>query len=164
MESLEAMTLLSGVAALVATPPPTFAGHVVFNATAHGTYTSHDHIPDVGRSFNVVTHGHADGLGAVDIVGSFHATGFTGTGNATGSLTVHTHRGTLDINATGPVQSGFAKLPTQFTFQIEGGTGKYKGATGSGELTVTLSPGADSLAKHGKVTLDFESVVVDPLK
>jgi hypothetical protein len=172
-ETLEAVTLLSGMGARLPIIPAVIAPEpliplatttpVVFNGTARGFYTSSAGVPDVGTSSNVFASGRLLGLGGSTVNGSLHSTGFIAQGHATGTLTIHAPRGNLTLSLTGPTQPGFSPLPGQFAFKIQGGTGRYAHASGGGTVDVKLSPiSSAGMNGVGLITLTFHSNVPTP--
>jgi len=158
VETLESMTLLSGLPALAAAHPlvaqaaevhaAAAAPKVALNATTRGFYTT--------------TLGRANGVGAVAVTRKLVSVGFIREGHATGTLTVRTARGNLTVDVTGPPQQGFSDLPTQFTFTVKGATGRFENATGTGTLIVALkadpfTANAPNAHGHGSATLTFRS-------
>ena len=173
VESLESMTLLSGMTAVVGHPLP--AAQISSQAiplpiivglkgTTHGTYTSSS-FPDVGTSYSVSTAGKLSGYGVGTVYGTLHSLGFIASGHASGTLHVVLPGGTLTLKLTGPTQKGFSPLPKQFSFEITKGTGKFHNATGDpvgkGTVNVTIKPGPGAgLQGHGQVTLTFVPGIV----
>ena len=170
VESLEAVTLLSGlaasvpiVAALVATtttpiPPVPAPRELALNGNLHGTYTSHNR-PDIGTTYDLFGRGHVTHLGRTSVTGNLHSVGFIMHGHATGQLFLSDARGTLTLTLTGPQQEGFANLPDRFDYTITNGSGAFLHVKDSGTVVLvrdpaTPKPGATSpLVGHGKFTL-----------
>jgi hypothetical protein len=165
VEPLESMTLLSGLTMLGAAPvehPVTVAAasqvRVELRGTTRGDYTSEARIPDVGTSYTVFSMGRLARFGPAVVTGNLHSLGFISSGHAPGTLRVVLARGTLTLNLTGPTQPGFSPLPSQFSFVITSGTGRFHNAVGSGTVDVTLKPDASSSSPtqgHGRITLVF---------
>ena len=100
-------------------------------------------------------------LGEVNVSGSVQGTGFTTSGQATGTVTLSNKLGSVTLILTGPVQSGFSPLPTHFQFKVVGATGAYKGLTMTGSIdlmidsttsTSLLGRGAFSFKIHPDLT------------
>lgn len=177
VEPLESLTLLSGLPTPAAAHPlpaqaaevqATAAPTVALDATARGDYTTSRGVADAGLTYNVFAVGRANGLGAVAVTGKLVTVGFIREGHATGTHTVRTARGNLTVDVTGPTQQGFSDLPTQFTFTVKGGTGRFRNATGTGTLNVTARPdplnaNAPNVHAHGLLTLTFRPGPVVPV-
>ncbi len=175
VESLESMTLLSGMTAVVGHPLPaaqissqTIPLPIIvgLKGTTHGVYNASS-FPDVGTSYSVYTAGKFQGYGPGVVYGTLHSLGFLASGQATGTLHVILPGGTLTLTLTGPTQKGFSPLPKQFSFEITKGTGKFHNATGDpvgkGTVSVALKPGPGAgagLNGHGQVTLTFVPGIV----
>lgn len=169
VESLESLTLLSGLA------PPTLAPavpaalgtvqaaarSVALNATTRGSYAFVQGNPDTGKAYYFVTAGWVPGLGYSTFSGSIHTPGFIRTGTAAGTMTVYTPRGTLTLQLTSDPVPGFSDLPTRVHWAITGGTNQLKGATGSGTLDIALRPtwgfGGPRSRGGGLATLTFHT-------
>ncbi len=174
VESLESMTLLSAMTAVVGhpLPPAQISAQAIplpiivgLKGTTHGVYTSSS-FPDVGTSYTVYTAGKLSGYGTGAVYGTLHSLGFLASGQATGTLHVILPWGTLTLTLTGPTQPGFSPLPKQFSFEITKGTGKFHNAVGDpvgkGTVSVALKPGPGGagLHGHGQVTLTFVPGIV----
>jgi hypothetical protein len=172
VEPLESMLLLSTLTPLhsAATAAPTalvMTTPVVvnLNGTTSGTYTSDQKNPDTGTQYNVTTVGSFAHYGPATVLGTLHSVGFIANGHATGTLRVFLPGGTLTLELTGPTQPGFSHLPSQFTYVITKGTGKFHNAAGDpigrGTVDVTLRPIVHG-ANHGfgLITLKFHSTPV----
>jgi hypothetical protein len=144
-ESLEAVTLLS--AAPVAADVHAMALHLNLKGTAVGTVTTPVSIPDTGQQY-VLSKGAGTiaPLGSVTVNGSVRSTGFIAQGRARGVVTLADSKGSVTVALIGPLQKGFASLPTTFGYVIIRGTGSFQGATG-----------------RGVATLHFFTAVTDPL-
>jgi hypothetical protein len=87
-------------------------------------------------------------------------------GRASGSLLVSVPGGTLTLTLTGPIQGGFAALPSKFSFVITRGTGKFHNRVGDpvgrGTVDVLLKPAAASpgTQAQGGITLVFHPGIV----
>lgn len=179
VERLEAKSLLSSMSALpaplaqgaihvatIAEPNPNFDHQIFLSGTAHGVYTRHNGLPDVGASYSVLAIGKLVPTGRTVAAGSLHSLGFIGQGHATGTLWLVAPGGVLKLELTGPVQNGFSALPGEFTFRVTAGTGRYRHDTGSGTVDVALtsptgSPGPGSV-QHGQAALVFHSTPPPP--
>ena len=114
--------------------------HVVPPLQGHGTgtYTHLVSVPDVGQRFDLSGSANLADLGHVTVTGSVYSTGFIAQGHAGGTLTFQNSHGSVTVELTGPLQPGFAALPTTFQYQVVSSTGDYAGLTESGSLTLTL--------------------------
>jgi hypothetical protein len=166
VEALESMMLLSGLTTMptmapvaMTIPLPIIVG---LQGTTRGVYTSSHHNPDTGTSYSVFTAGTFKHYGPGAVTGNLHSVGFMASGHATGTLQVTLPGGTLTLALTGPTQPGFSPLPTQFSFVITKGTGKFHNAVGDpvgkGTVDVTLKPAMHGGA--GQITLVFHPGVV----
>jgi hypothetical protein len=170
VESLESMTLLSGLAMVNSPPAAAPVSFVIpipviasLDGTTRGFYVSRQKNPDVGTSYDVFTTGNLAHYGPAFVSGSLHSLGNVASGQAKGTLNVFVAGGTLTLKLTGPTQNGLSPLPTKFSFVVTQGTGKFHNAAGEpvgkGTVDVMLTPGAGSSAMigHGMVTLVFHS-------
>jgi hypothetical protein len=170
VEPLDARTLLSGLATTTLPPvgPPSAQTIplpiiVALNGTTRGAYSFVTKNPDIGKSYTVATVGKFKTYGEGTVVGTLHTLGNVASGHATGTLTVYLPGGTVTLSLTGPLQKGFSPLPTEFSFVITKGTGKFHNAVGDpvGAGTVTLSlkpiPGSTATAGAGQLTMVFHS-------
>jgi hypothetical protein len=147
------MLLLSGMAATGNHPPvallarvPRASSPIVLNGTIRGTY----HIASALGGVTIFkAQGSLTPVGHVNLKGSIHYTLRTPGGPATFS----TKHGKIFADLT----TGILGNPVSYT--ITGGTGRYAGATGSGEAIVTTVPASGHGASHGKVKITFESAL-----
>jgi hypothetical protein len=133
VESLESMTLLSGMAGAAykaAVPNPL---HLV--GSIHGTVTM---MKSTG-STSVNASGNLTPIGKVTFTGKLPPASVTAT---TGNLNLTTKQGKLSLGLTITGLSG--------TYTITGGTKAYAGETGSGSFAATLIS-----AKSGKFSATF---------
>lgn len=168
LEGLEAMTLLSGMAAVGVEHHPRVApfaqvrsfanSPVALNGRLTGQFVVHVGAPDTGARYRFFALGNLNGQGETISVGSFTTPGGTvRLFNFHGSLT-------LNIQQVGPTTPPTAGQPTtlQFQYTVTSGTGQYQGDTGTGALTVRLStdntPGPNQSA-FGRLALRFTSGV-----
>ena len=150
VETLEGKALLSAAPIPgVGTASAVVAGHhVALQGKITGTITKVPSNPDAGQLYDL------GGKGTVLPLGTAHlgkgsqlrATGFIAHGRSEGTLTLVGKGGSVTLKLVGPLQPGFSKLPTEYTFTIVGGTGKYRGATGTG--SAELVAGAFHGAAH----------------
>ena len=161
VESLESLTLLSGlaasmhaVAALATAPNPTTPRDLALNGTVHGTYTSHS-LPDVGTTYDLTGHGHVSHLGRTSLTGNLHSVGFivmlpvsatTPDAHATGQVFLSDSRGTVTLTLTGPPQEAFANLPDRFTYKVTNGSGAFRNVSDTGTIVLVRDP------SHGKAS------------
>jgi hypothetical protein len=162
LETLEAMTLLSGVAGGLhhiaavdlSVPPsgPTTPVKVSLNGTLTGTYHQKDGLPDTGDNFTFFGHGKVGPLGVADVTGHAHSLGNVASGQAHGLLVISTPQGSLTLKLEGPTQKGLSSLPDRFTFKITNASGRYLHDRGHGTAVLVLDP-AQPGADHGTFTL-----------
>ena len=129
------MAIHVGIAATPSAAPSVLSQH--FKLSGH--YSLGHGVPDVGATYAFTGAGKSASLGPVDMTGSIQLPGFIATGQATGQLTLSSARGTLTLTVSGSSQKGFGTMPRALTYSISGGTGAYSTATGTGQITVTLS-------------------------
>ena len=173
VESLESMTLLSGVsaavrgaiAALLAPVAPTSGHEIDLTGTVTGTYHVHSSNPDTGKDFSFFGSGPVAPLGHVELTGHINSPGFIARGHSRGLLVLSNPNGSLTLAVAGPEQNGFTPVPDTFTFKITSASGKFKGDTGTGFMVLELNPspippaGASTLAgEHGTFTMIFLTV------
>jgi hypothetical protein len=144
-ESLEAMTLLSGLslgqhaAALVA--HATSSGPIHLSGVLHGTYRLSG---DLTAPISFSGSGNVSPAGHVNINGSVQGT--------SGSLMLKSKHGLIFANLS--TQAPGTSTVLAVTYQITGGTKSYANAGGSGSGTITLQlPTGNS--SHGKFTIGF---------
>ncbi|MFI5457598.1 MAG: hypothetical protein ACHRXM_19320 [Isosphaerales bacterium] len=152
-ESLESMLLLSGIAAtghhaaaVLLAKVAQSSSPILLQGTIRGTYQSASALGGVTR---FTATGSLTPVGSVTLKGSLNYTLKTPGGTAT----ISTKHGNIKANlSTGAVGS-------PVIYHITGGTGKYVGASGSGEAIFTTVPIKGKGPAHGKVTITFEAVV-----
>jgi hypothetical protein len=127
---------------------------LVLSGTLHGAYVYSHLNPDTGGTYSFGVEGKVSPLGQTGDSGRIQTTGFIASGRATGTLTVAAPKGSLNLQLTGPVQGGFASLPSTLSYTITSGTRSYRGATGSGSIVVTLNSSVFSTG-FGLVSLRF---------
>jgi hypothetical protein len=121
---------------------PTRSIHL--HGTLQGQYQTNAPIPDTGTTYVLQGTGHVGGFGHASVTGNMHSLGFIAQGHAQGDLTVKGAGGTITLHLTAVVQqAGFQPLPSAFSYDITGGTGKYAGAHGSGSATLTSPQGSN---------------------
>ena len=175
VEPLEALTLLSGVAGLVASPPIAAAVStsitsvpviVPLDGATHGSYRTDRSLPDVGTTYHVTTVGRFAHLGIGNVSGTLTTLGNIQQGQATGRLLVRLPGGTVTLALTGPTQNGFSTLPSEFSYSIVKGTGKFHNHVGDpvghGVVDVVIRPPIGGLRgpRFGAISLAFHSLVV----
>jgi hypothetical protein len=129
---------------------------LALSGTVRGGYIVSGLIPDVGKSYQFGVAGRISPLGQTGDNGQIHTTGFIATGVATGTMTIGAPRGTIKLQLTGPTQPGFAPLPSTMSYTINGGTGLYQKATGSGTIDITLTSNVFSYG-FGLMTISFHA-------
>jgi hypothetical protein len=166
LETLESMTLLSGIAAglhhLAAvdiaglTSRPATPTKISLNGVLTGTYHVKSPNPDVGANDTFFGHGKIRPLGTADVTGHAHSLGNVATGKARGLLVISTPQGSLTLRLEGPNQKGLAPLPDRFRFKITNASGSYLKDRGHGTVVLVLDP-AKAGADHGTFTMVFDS-------
>jgi hypothetical protein len=149
LETLESLTLLSGVTALAAasptqaevTPPAT----TTLGGTLRGGVREHQQGDLIIDDFDIKAAGKLTPIGAATITGVLKAYPGTGDSSPSGILDLITRKGTLTLDlsdsfvprdespplATSPYEIGV-------TYDISGGTGAYQGDTGTGVVDFDL--------------------------
>jgi hypothetical protein len=169
VEALEGKALLSGLAMQSPALPPIIvwpnipaplptAGHTVHLAGAgSGNYHARE-IPDAGKFYTFGGFGRVAPLGRVRIQGTVdlpgllimpvvplpgafhHPAQIVPSVNATGQLTLSTMHGSMTLSLTAPSHDNAESLPSEFSYSIIKTTGKFRGDTGSGTLTIVVTP------------------------
>ena len=84
--------------------------------------------------------------GAIESITAFDPNSGTGVG---GDVDINTSRGQLRLFVKNPSDTGLPldslATPTTLAYTVQGGTGSYRGATGSGTVDVSLTPTAESV-------------------
>jgi hypothetical protein len=147
VESLESVTLLSGLAApaaLRAAPTAIAAAQaaVTLSMATSGYYATVQQNPDTGTTTYFLTFGTLPGIGVAAVAGAINTPGFIGSGQATGTLTVYTYQGTLSLFVTSALVPGFSTLPSQLNWIITQATGRFQAMAGGvkGSISVALHP------------------------
>jgi hypothetical protein len=144
LETLESVTLLSGLAAPPAIVSALAAASTTRELALHGqfkgVYGANARIPDAGTSYALSGSGKAGRLGHMAIHVDLQSTGFIARGNSTGTLTLSGPKGTLKLQLVGPTQSGFARLPATYSYSVSGGTGRFAHVKDQGTITLSLVP------------------------
>lgn len=161
VEPIESRALLSAglagatVGRALVSHSPSVSLHL--HGTLRGQFQTNVLIPDAGTTYVIEGAGHVGGFGHASVSGEMHSLGFVIHGHAQGDITLKRAGGTITLHLTSLVQqAGFQPLPGVFSFGITGGTGKYKGAHGTGSATLTLTAGPISLnppTEQGHFTL-----------
>jgi len=112
-----------------------------------GTFTSSPLMVDAGETFHLTGSGHFGKLGEASVTGTLHGVGMIASGRAEGTLTFTNEKGSVTIALEGPIQTGFAQMPTWYSYHVISATGSYK-----------------NLRDHGTVRIDFHAIpiAVDP--
>jgi hypothetical protein len=79
-------------------------------------------------------------VGAVRLTGFIQQTGDVVQGRAHGMLTLTNAKGTVTLSVEGPLQPGYAPLPSQFRWHVVAGTGAYERMSGTGTVQLAASP------------------------
>ena len=145
LESLDARALPSAVLTAPTDPVPVViaappASHPLQGA-GQGEYTdpTFGHV-DAGIAHSLHGTVALQGLGTFDLSGWVNGTGMILGGRATGHLVLTNATGSLTIELHGPVQPGFAPIPSDLVYSISGGTGAYAHAKGYGVTHLTFTP------------------------
>jgi hypothetical protein len=152
LESLDGRLLLSGYSSSVpilrtatsvsilrtATVTIVAPLQVALQGSITGKLRSNISNPDAGHSYRVNATGAVQPVGTVGATGSLQSPGFIATGVSTGSIKLTSRHGLLRLGLTGDPQAGFSTLPSTFHYTIMGGTGRFKGATGTGTAALTM--------------------------
>lgn len=171
VETLEAMTLLSGVTAMVMHPTsalvmpagtPSTPEIVALNGHASGSYTSSRKFSDAGTAYKLEkVSGTFAGYGRGVVTGTLHTPGFIRNSDTVGTLKVALPGGSVVLALFSGSQKSFAGLPSQLTYVITRGNGKFHDAAGdpTGRGVIDVSSKASSgfviFNGHGKVGLTF---------
>jgi hypothetical protein len=103
-----------------------------------GTYLVTQANPDFGHTTRLEGTASLGGHANIPFTGNLNGTGFIARGRAGGTLTFASGSGSLVVSLTGPVQSGFAGLPSQFKYVVTKSVGGLKGIRGAGVATLAL--------------------------
>ena len=168
VESLEKLTLLSGLSTLGMARPSAIVAEAVkataapatvnFTSATSGVYVAIQARPITGLQFTVTTEGIAAGGGVVSVFGKLNTPGFTAKGKTTGTLIVFSAAGDLTLAVAGTTQAGFSGLPATLNFTIVGGTGVFKHHfAGKGTIAVAVQTEFSGPQKttNGQLTLTF---------
>jgi hypothetical protein len=156
LESLETMTLLSGLPAAAhqaarrdVSPA---SAHISTHATLAqalgpgtigGTFFAHRANSGSGTIYSLFASGKLAPLGPVLLVGGFSTAGFAARGAGGGNLafTSESNRGNLLVRLT-ELPAGSAPTPGRyhFSYVVAHGSGAIDGARGSGTVEITLRP------------------------
>lgn len=157
VEALESKLLLAtyapaapvGVAAVVGSEMA--LRRISLDGTVRGIYQQAV-IGNSGTTLTLTGSGQVSPLGRTDVAGALRITG-SALAHAEGELTLSGQQGTLTLDVTGPSSGGVAPLSSHLTFDltfvITGGTGQFRGATGSGRISLTLLPSRGGASTAG---------------
>ena len=173
LESMEARTLLSGVAAAIAALPihaevsnaagttRTLAGSARGAFHAHRTATAKDYV--------VAAAGTLTPIGKAAVNGTLDVALVPTSGPPSGTLHLVTRKGslTLEIPKSVMIPTGLpaptSKGEIVDTYVITGGKGAYKGDTGSGVVEFTFTGKASAGAHQvGRVAIRFTTLLTTP--
>jgi hypothetical protein len=149
LETLEPLTLLSGVAAL-ATASPTDAEiaptTTSLGGTTRGVFQEHQEGDLVILDWDIKAAGKLTPIGGATITGFLQEYPGTGDDDPEGSLHLITSKGTLTIDMSDSFGSPDESLPLAtspreiaVTYDISGGTGAYQDVTGTGVVDFDFS-------------------------
>jgi hypothetical protein len=165
VEALESIVPLSGMSGMmggggVLVAPEVRAVHraqgvtLALQGTVRGGYFVPFGVPDTGKTYHIGVAGGINPLGSTGDTATIHTPGFIAHGMAAGMMRIAAPRGVVRLELVGPVQPGFAALPSMVSYTIVGGTGAYTGATGAGTIALTLNPSVAS-NNLGLITMTF---------
>jgi hypothetical protein len=158
LESLEERSVPSATAiaapvdiaptAHFSTLPPTYS-HPLAGYGA-GNYSATTSAVDTGTTYHLSGSGHFRQIGNATVSGSIQSVGMIASGKAHGTLTFSNARGSVTVELTGPVQSGFSTPPTWFTYRVVSATGAYHSLKDHGTIRMALhtfaSPGSHAVS------------------
>jgi len=152
-ESLESMLMLSGIAgaghhaaAVLLAKEAQSTTTILLQGTVKGTY---HYATALGGVSLFTAKGSLTPVGSVTLNGSINYTLAT----PGGTMTISTKHGKIKADL------GTERLSNRVSYNITGGTGKYVGASGSGEAVFTAVPTKGKGPAHGKLTITFEALV-----
>jgi hypothetical protein len=142
-ESRALLSAESGVAAGIAadTSRRVTETAVRLAGTIHGNYEllGIPIFPDAGTINLFTGEGHVGGLGHATASGDIQGVGFTTEGRAQGEFTLRRGRNSIALQLTAlQEQPGSAGLPSDYSYAITAGTGRYKDARSSGLATLAI--------------------------
>jgi hypothetical protein len=153
LETLEGRAVLSTAhpgAAVVPAAVVRGAEYLFLNGQAHGTTRNVPTNPDAGATLALEGSGRISPLGQVRLSGALHGTGFIRQGHAGGTVQLTNARGSATLSLVGPTQAGFTPpRPGTYSFTVEGGTGAYAHALGTGTVDLALHGRSFTLAFRG---------------
>lgn len=124
-----------------------------------GNYSSPASAADAGSTLILSGAGHGLRLGPAWISGQIQEPGLIANGHVVGNLTLQNkHGSSLLIRFTGVQDSAASAANEFFTYEVEGGTGAFANAYGSGQLQLTIRPNSvptPSSAGTGGFTVNF---------
>ncbi len=132
------------VAVLVARHGP----HLALRGQVSGTWQTLPTNPDTGGEQVLTGLGDVPTLGTVGAKATVITPGFIAQGQATGVVRITNRVGSIRVVLTGPPQPGFSGPPSGFMYAIEGGTGRYAGATGHGTADLVEGSGTFTMTFH----------------
>jgi hypothetical protein len=170
---MEAMTLLSGVAAaIVALPTHAEVSHaagtkLTLGGTAHGGFVAHR--TSTSGDYTVAVTGALTPIGKAAVTGTLDVALVFSSGPPSGTLHLVTRKGSLTLKIPESVAIPYGlPAPTSKgevvdTYYIAGGTGAYKGDTGSGVVEFTFTD-KTSVGAHqvGRVAITFTTLATPP--
>ncbi len=167
LESLESMTLLSGMAAMMpihAEVSTTTGTALTLTGTEKGVFLAHT--TKTAKNYAIDTAGTLSPIGRAAITGSLQVARGISSGPPSGTLHLITAKGTLTLQIPQSVALP-GGLPTATgtneivdTYVITKGTGAYKGDTGSGVVEFTFNPaGSFGAFQIGRVNITFTTLL-----
>jgi hypothetical protein len=171
---MEAMTLLSGVAAAAIVALPTHAEvssaaktRLTLGGKEHGGFVAHR--TSTSRDYTVAVAGTLTPIGKAAVTGTLDVALVPTSGPPSGTLHLVTSKGSLTLKIPESVAIPYGlPAPTSKgevvdTYYIAGGTGAYKGDTGSGVVEFTFNAKASAGAyQAGQVTITFTTLAPPP--
>jgi hypothetical protein len=149
VEPLEGRALLSAAPLQASVAPASLVrgfSYLFVNGTAHGTVDAVPTIADAGTGVKLHGSANLSGIGKASLSGTLSGTGFIMQGNASGTITLTNHQGSVIFRLTGPSQRGFSAAPSgPYGFYVAGGTGRYAHTVGHGTVDVSYNSHSFSL-------------------
>jgi hypothetical protein len=156
VEPLEGRALLSGL------PHPSGAVEILATklrtihllGTVRGTYTA-TILSGIPSNITITGKGNVSPIGGAALVASFSSINQALTpGQA--NIVLGTQRGMIIVSVTSSAPPSSFTKPFKVSYAIVQATGAYAKFTGSGAVTVSITPNLSSLGANGKIALKFQ--------